>query len=161
VLGLGFIRLMATVGKAIGGGIPAAAYGLSAELADQLLGRADLDLVDMGGVGGTLAGNALSIAAVCATLAEVLTDQAFARMEQLAIRFAAGVESVVAEYGLPWSVTHLGARAEYRFADPAPRTGTEAAAAHDQELDDYLQRVRVPDERRSSRVTGAEARPDG
>lgn len=129
---------MVTVGKAIGGGIPAAAYGLSADLADELLGRPDLDLVDMGGVGGTLAGNALSIAAVCATLTDVLTDDAFARMDQLAIRFAAGVAEVIAEHALPWSVTRLGARAEYRFANPAPRTGTEAAAAHDQDLDDYL-----------------------
>jgi glutamate-1-semialdehyde 2,1-aminomutase len=127
-----------TIGKAIGGGIPAAAYGLSARLADRLLGREDLDLVDMGGVGGTLAGNALSIAAVCATLGEVLTDEAFARMHALAERFEAGVAEVIAKHQLPWSVTRLGARVEYRFADPAPRTGTEAAGVHDQELDDYL-----------------------
>ena len=68
------------IGKAIGGGIPAAAYGLSAELADRALSRADLDLVDMGGVGGTLAGNALSLAATRATLEHVLTDEAFGRM---------------------------------------------------------------------------------
>ncbi|HET9170583.1 MAG TPA: transaminase [Actinospica sp.] len=127
-----------TIGKAIGGGIPAGAYGLSAELADRLLGREDLDLVDMGGVGGTLAGNALSIAAVCATLGEVLTDKAFEHMHALAERFEAGVTEVIAAHDLPWSVTRLGARVEYRFADPAPRTGTEAAAVHDQELDDYL-----------------------
>ena len=127
-----------TIGKAIGGGIPAGAYGLSAELADRLLGRADLDLVDMGGVGGTLAGNALSIAAVCATLGEVLTDKAFDHMHALAERFEAGVAEVIAAHNLPWSVTRLGARVEYRFANPAPRTGTEAAAVHDQELDDYL-----------------------
>lgn len=127
-----------TIGKAIGGGIPAGAYGLSAELADRLLGREDLDLVDMGGVGGTLAGNALSIAAVCATLGEVLTDAAFAHMHALAERFENGVAEVIAEHALPWSVTRLGARVEYRFADPAPRTGSEAAAVHDQELDDYL-----------------------
>jgi glutamate-1-semialdehyde 2,1-aminomutase len=127
-----------TIGKAIGGGIPAGAYGLSAVLADRLLGRADLDLVDMGGVGGTLAGNALSIAAVCATLDEVLTDQAFDHMHGLAERFEAGVAEVIAAHKLPWSVTRLGARVEYRFANPAPRTGTEAAAVHDQELDDYL-----------------------
>ena len=59
---------------------PAGAYGLSAELADKLLGRADLDLVDMGGVGGTLAGNALSMAATRATLEHVLTDAAFDAM---------------------------------------------------------------------------------
>jgi glutamate-1-semialdehyde 2,1-aminomutase len=127
-----------TIGKAIGGGIPAGAYGLSAELADLLLGRADLDLVDMGGVGGTLAGSALSVAAVCATLGEVLTDEAFRHMHALAERFAAGVAEVIGKQALPWSVTRLGARVEYRFADPAPRTGTEAAAVHDQELDDYL-----------------------
>jgi glutamate-1-semialdehyde 2,1-aminomutase len=127
-----------TIGKAIGGGIPAGAYGLSADLADRLLGRADLDLIDMGGVGGTLAGNALSIAAVCATLGEVLTDKAFDHMHALAERFEAGVNEVIAAHNLPWSVTRLGARVEYRFANPAPRTGTEAAAVHDQELDDYL-----------------------
>jgi glutamate-1-semialdehyde 2,1-aminomutase len=129
---------MITIGKAIGGGIPAGAYGLSAQLADRLLSREDLDLVDMGGVGGTLAGNALSIAAVCATLGEVLTDEAFQHMHALAERFETGVAEVIAKHRLPWSVTRLGARVEYRFAAPAPRTGTEAARVHDQELDDYL-----------------------
>jgi glutamate-1-semialdehyde 2,1-aminomutase len=129
---------LVTIGKAIGGGVPAAAYGLSARLAERLLGRADLDLVDMGGVGGTLAGSPLSVAAVCATLGEVLTDEAFAHMAELAVQFEVGVAAAVARYALPWSVTRLGARVEYRFADPAPRTGTEAAAKHDQDLDDYL-----------------------
>jgi glutamate-1-semialdehyde 2,1-aminomutase len=129
---------MVTVGKAIGGGIPAAAFGLTAELADRLLGRRDLDLVDMGGVGGTLAGNPLSITAVCATLREVLRDEVFGEMSALAERFAAGVDSVISRHGLPWSVSRLGARAEYRFTSPAPRTGGEAAAAADPELDDYL-----------------------
>ncbi|MFD4574610.1 transaminase [Streptomyces sp. NPDC058417] len=127
-----------TIGKAIGGGIPTAAYGLSAELADRLLGRADLDLVDMGGVGGTLAGNALSVAAARATLEHVLTDAAFARMDTLSARFEAGVRAGVEAHGLPWSVSRLGARTEYRFADPAPRTGTEAEAAADPELEDFL-----------------------
>ncbi|MFJ6982768.1 MULTISPECIES: transaminase [unclassified Streptomyces] len=127
-----------TIGKAIGGGIPTAAYGLSAELADRLLGRADLDLVDMGGVGGTLAGNALSVAATRATLEHVLTDAAFARMDTLSARFEAGVRAGVEAHGLSWSVSRLGARTEYRFADPAPRTGTEAEAAADPELEDFL-----------------------
>ena len=80
---------LVTIGKAIGGGIPAAAYGLSADIADRLLARTDLDLIDMGGVGGTLAGNPLSVAAVCATLGEVLVDDAFDHMIALAERSAA------------------------------------------------------------------------
>jgi glutamate-1-semialdehyde 2,1-aminomutase len=86
---------LVTVGKAIGGGIPAAAYGLSAELAGRLLARSDLDLIDMGGVGGTLAGNPLSVTAVCATLREVLRDEVFGEMSALAQRFAAGVDAVL------------------------------------------------------------------
>lgn len=127
-----------TIGKAIGGGIPAGAYGLSADLADRLLGRADLDLVDMGGVGGTLAGNALSVAAMRATLEHVLTDRAFAHMAKLSERFAAGVQEGIDAHALPWTVSRLGARSEYRFASPAPRTGTESEAAGDPELEDFL-----------------------
>jgi glutamate-1-semialdehyde 2,1-aminomutase len=127
-----------TIGKAIGGGVPVGAYGLSAELADRLTGRADLDLIDMGGVGGTLAGNPVSMAATRATLAEVLTDAAFARMSETATAFATGVRKIVEGYRLPWSVAQLGARVEYRFASPAPRTGTESAAAADPGLEDFL-----------------------
>jgi glutamate-1-semialdehyde 2,1-aminomutase len=127
-----------TIGKAIGGGIPVGAYGLSEALADTLIGRSDLDLVDMGGVGGTLAGNALSIAATRATLFEVLTDDAFASMITTATAFAAGVSEIINQYDLPWSVSQLGARVEYRFTSPAPRTGTESAAHADADLEDYL-----------------------
>jgi glutamate-1-semialdehyde 2,1-aminomutase len=127
-----------TVGKAIGGGIPAAAYGLSDALADRLTRRDDLDLVDTGGVGGTLAGNALSMAAVRATLTEVLTDEAYAHMVARATRYTEGVRGTIDAYDLPWSVTQLGARAEFRFARPAPRTGTESARATDADLDDFF-----------------------
>ncbi|MEV5953962.1 transaminase [Streptomyces sp. NPDC051987] len=127
-----------TIGKAIGGGIPAGAYGLSADLAERLLARDDLDLVDMGGVGGTLAGNALSVAATRATLEHVLTDEAFDRMARLSARFETGVRDAVEAHGLPWSVSRLGARTEYRFAAPAPRNGTESEAVGDPELEDFL-----------------------
>jgi glutamate-1-semialdehyde 2,1-aminomutase len=127
-----------TIGKAIGGGIPVGAYGLSATLAEELIGRSDLDLVDMGGVGGTLAGNPVSMAATRATLEEVLTDAAFAGMIDTASAFAEGIRKIIGTYALPWSVSQLGARAEYRFADPPPRTGTESAARSDPGLDDFL-----------------------
>jgi len=89
-------------------------------------------------VGGTLAGNPLSIAATRATLEHVLTDEAFARMIDTATYFAAGVQSVIDRYSLPWSLSQLGARAEYRFANPAPRNGTESAASADGELEDLI-----------------------
>jgi len=126
------------IGKAIGGGIPTGAYGLSAELAARALSRTDLDLVDMGGVGGTLAGNPLSVAAMRATLEHVLTDEAFAGMIGTATVFVDGVASLITEHELPWAINQLGARGEYRFATPYPRNGTEAADSADGELEDYL-----------------------
>jgi glutamate-1-semialdehyde 2,1-aminomutase len=129
---------LVTVGKSIGGGVPAAAFGVSAEVAERVARRRDADLVDTGGVGGTLAGNALSVAAMRATLEHVLTDAAFAAMTALATRFTEGVEGVLEDRQLPWSAVQLGARTEYRFASPPPRDGGSSAAAGDDELDDYL-----------------------
>ena len=125
-----------TIGKAIAGGVPSGAFGVSAELAERIAAEEDADLVDTGGIGGTLAGNALSLAATRATLEHVLTDEAFDHMTARATRFAAGVSDAI--HGLPWSVAQLGARVEYRFASPPPRTGSESAAAGDRELEDYL-----------------------
>ena len=129
-----------TVGKALGGGIACGAYGLSAELWPKIESAvgAGADIVDVGGVGGTLAGNALSLAAMRATLDEVLTPEAFTTMIDLASRFTGGVNDVLDETGVPWSVAQLGCRSEYRFCAPAPRNGGEAAAAHDGELDEYM-----------------------
>ncbi len=92
----------------------------------------------MGGIGGTLAGNALSLTAVRATLAEVLTEEAFERMIALAKRFEAGVAESIAAHELPWQVTRLGCRAEYMFAPGRPRTGGEAAAGFDPGLEALL-----------------------
>jgi glutamate-1-semialdehyde 2,1-aminomutase len=125
-----------TIGKSIAGGIPIGAYGISAELASAIREDKQADIEDVGGVGGTLAGNALSLAAARATLEYVLTEDAFERMTDRATRFTDGVREVIAD--LPWSVAQLGARSEYRFASPPPRTGSESAAAADTELDDYL-----------------------
>lgn len=126
------------VGKSIGAGIASGAYGLTAALADRLLAHPDADLVDVGGVGGTLAGNALSVAAMRATLEHVLTDGAFEHMVALAETYTTGVQTAIDDAALPWSVTRLGARAEYRFTAPAPRDGSVSAAAEDPDLDEYL-----------------------
>jgi glutamate-1-semialdehyde 2,1-aminomutase len=127
-----------TIGKAIAGGIPVGAYGLDAGLADRIDALDDIDLIDTGGVGGTLAGNALSIDATRATLEYVLTEAGFESMIERASRYTAGVRDVIDRSGVEWSVAQLGARAEYRFARPAPTTGSASAAAGDAELEDYL-----------------------
>lgn len=126
------------IGKSIGGGVPSGAYGLTQEVADRISDHPEADLIDVGGVGGTLAGNALSTAAMRATLDEVLTEFAFDHMIDLATRFREGVEKVLADAEVPWSIAQLGARAEYRFVDPPPRTGSESAAAHDDDVEEYL-----------------------
>jgi glutamate-1-semialdehyde 2,1-aminomutase len=126
------------IGKSIGGGIPCGAYGISDDVARRVGAHPEADLVDVGGIGGTLAGNALSTAAMRATLEQVLTADAFAQMTDLATRFTAGVQGVLDTTGIGWSVAQLGARAEYRFTSPAPRNGTASAAAADDDLDEYL-----------------------
>lgn len=129
---------MLTVGKAIGSGIPTAVYGLSEETAKRISGTINKEGADVGGIGGTLAGNALSMAAMRATLEHVLTQEAFDRNINLAERFAAGVESVIKDNSLPWIVKRLGCRTEYWFSDKPPRNGGEAAAAVDHDLDRYM-----------------------
>ncbi len=126
------------IGKSIGGGVPTGAYGISADVAAAVGAHPEADLVDVGGVGGTLAGNALSVAAMRATLEHVLTPAAFEHMIGLGTRYTEGIRGAVARAGLPWSVTQLGARSEFRFTAPAPRTGSASAAAADDELDELL-----------------------
>ena len=128
-----------TIGKAIAGGIPAAAYGMTEEVADRVMAHhRTLETSDVGGIGGTLAGNALSLAATRATLEEVLTDAAFDHMIGVAERFEAGVNEVIAAHGMPWHATRLGCRVEYHFRASPPRNGSEAMAADDAMLSRYM-----------------------
>ncbi|MEO8745915.1 MAG: aspartate aminotransferase family protein [Candidatus Dormibacter sp.] len=123
-----------TVGKALAGGIPIGAYGMTEAVAQRIL---DAQMDDTGGIGGTLAGNVLSMAATRATLEHVLTEEAYARMIPLADSFAGGVEKVISSHRLPWHIVRLGARAEYAFSATPPRNGGESHAAADPQLDEY------------------------
>ena len=125
-------------GKPIAGGVPGAAYGFTAEVAQCILDRQNLEDCDTGGIGGTLAGNALSLAAMRATLQKVLTKEAFDRMIPMAERWTEGVAKGIADFELPWTVTRLGCRAEYLFASQTPTNGTEAHDAMDFELERFL-----------------------
>jgi glutamate-1-semialdehyde aminotransferase len=126
------------LGKSIGGGIPAGAYGMTREFALAVRESLELEDIDVGGVGGTLAGNALSLAGIRATLSEVLTPAAFESMIDRCTEWTAGVQDAIDEFDVPWQVTQLGARAEYSFRPTPPRDGAEAAAADDFELQQYL-----------------------
>jgi glutamate-1-semialdehyde 2,1-aminomutase len=129
---------MLIFGKAIGSGIPGATYGCTEEVAQRISARIHLEDCDVGGIGGTLAGNALSLAAMRATLEHVLTAQNFKSMVTLAVRFDDGVSDEIKKHGLPWNVQRLGCRAEYTFSPKPPRNGGESPAATDFELERFL-----------------------
>ena len=124
-----------TVGQSIGGGIACAAYGFTDDVAARIDASISREESDVGGIGGTLAANVLSLAAMRATLSEVLTEDAFARMIALGERFERGVQSSIDRHDLPWHVTRLGCRVEYLFRADRPRTGSDAAAGGDPLLD--------------------------
>jgi len=127
-----------TIGKTLGAGIPSAAYGVTQEVRRRIVEGTDPEVIDVGGTGGTLAGNALSLAAMRATLDRVMTDEAFDRMIALGERFETGVQDVISSRDLPWHVVRLGCRVEYLFRAEPARNGAEAAAGQDHELDPFL-----------------------
>jgi len=127
-----------TIGKPLASGVPVAAYGVNQEVADRVMEKILSDGTDENGLGGTLSGNALAVAAMRATLERVIIKEAFERMLPLAERFEKGVADVIDETGVPWHVTRLGVRIEYHFLPRAPRNGAEANAAKDAELERLL-----------------------
>ena len=129
---------MLTLGKPIAGGVPAAVYGFSEEVNQRFMAMLELEDADVGGIGGTLAGNALSVAAMRATLEQVLTPAAYEKTIGLGEYFEQGVSKVIQDWELPWIVKRLGGRVEYWFRTAPPRNGGEAAAAIDAELDRYM-----------------------
>jgi glutamate-1-semialdehyde 2,1-aminomutase len=127
-----------TIGKALAGGIPTGTFGMTHEIAVQIKKMVELSIIDLGGIGGTLAGNALSLAAMKATLTQVLTEANFKRMIELGNRWCDGIDAAIAEFDLDWHCNRLGARGEYVFKGKAPRTGKEAAESGDFELEQYI-----------------------
>jgi len=127
-----------TLGKPLAGGVPAAIYGFTEEVSQAFAERLAVDDADVSGIGGTLSGNALSIAAMRATLENVLTDEFYSKAIKLQEKFTEGIESVIKEFDLPWIVKHLGNRSEYWFSPTPPKNGGDANAAIDHELDRYM-----------------------
>ena len=118
------------VGKCVAGGVPAAAWGLSQAVADRFAAYDATRPPGHSGMGTTLSANPMQFAALVATLAEVATPAAFARMDRGAARLAAGLAAAIDRHGLNWHVVRVGARVEFICAPGPLRNGTEAAAAH-------------------------------
>ena len=129
---------MITLGKPIAGGIPAAAFGLSQELYEETIDNMLAGTTGVNGLGGTLSGNALTLAAMRATLEKVITTKAYNHMIPLAQKFNKGVARAIHNHGLPWHSVQLGTRVEYRFRATPPRNGAEAIAAKDPLLNKYV-----------------------
>jgi glutamate-1-semialdehyde 2,1-aminomutase len=118
------------VGKPIAGGVPASVWGFSAEVARRLDAVRAQTPPGHSGMGTTLSANALSLAAMRASLELVMTEAAYAHMERLADRLATGLQQAVDRHRLPWHVVRVGARVEFICAPGPLRNGTEAEAAH-------------------------------
>jgi glutamate-1-semialdehyde 2,1-aminomutase len=127
-----------TIGKALAAGIPVGTFGMTQAIADAIKQRVEIEKIDTGGIGGTLAGNILALAAMRATLTEVLTEANFAKMIELGDRWSDGVDAAIKEFDLDWHCNRLGARGEYIFKGKAPRTGKEAADSGDFALEQYI-----------------------
>ncbi len=127
-----------TVGKPLASGIPAAAYGFSEDVGHKADAAVQRPFADTGGIGGTLAANALSLAAMRATLEHVLTEEAYHHMIPLAEHFETEVKRIMETYALPWHVTRVGCRVEYLFREHPARNGSEAMAGQDAVLDPLI-----------------------
>ncbi|NWG74679.1 MAG: aminotransferase class III-fold pyridoxal phosphate-dependent enzyme [Rubrivivax sp.] len=125
------------VGKAVAGGLPCAVYGFTDAVAERMAAAKDAAPEGHSGIGTTLAANLLALAALRATLDEVMTAEAYERMLATAAGLEARLRDVIARRGLPWTVTRLGARMELQFCADTPRDAAQARAA----MDDALERA--------------------
>ncbi len=118
---------MVTIGKAVAGGLPMGAYGVSSGLAEELDAGRNV------ATGGTLFGNPLSAAAAKAALTQVLVPEAYAHTTALGTELADGISAAISSAGLPWTVIRFGPRSGQWYG-PAPRTGAQGYAGTDGEL---------------------------
>ena len=124
-----------TLGKSIAGGVPVSVYGFTHEVAakiNETFGKKGVS--DPMGISGTLSGNAFAIAAMRVTLEKVATQEAFQRMFAGQERLSDGLDAILEEHQIPWSLTRSGARCELQFMPTLPQNGTEAKEHFDWQL---------------------------
>jgi len=126
------------VGKPIAGGLPAAVFGFTEAVEAGMRRVDDTRPAGYSGIGTTLSGNMLQLAAIRACLEEVMTEAAYAHMLELSAVLADGLSAAIAARALPWTVTRLGARAEIVFSPVPLADGAAAARSIDHDLEGAL-----------------------
>jgi len=126
------------IGKSIGGGVPCAVYGFTAQISARMEALNNARPAGHSGIGTTLSANALAISAMHAMLGQVITRKAYDHMLAMADRLVSGLRQVIEAHGLPWHVSHVGARVEFVCAAQPPRNGNEARAAMDHDLESAI-----------------------
>ena len=122
---------MLVIGKAIAGGVPAAVWGATADVAARMDAAQARIGAGQSGIGTTLSGNALAMRAMHAMLTRVMTTEAYAAMLDGAHRLVDGLRAMIARRDMPWSVVHVGARAELIFAPEPPGNAAAMRAGLD------------------------------
>ncbi|SEO11801.1 glutamate-1-semialdehyde 2,1-aminomutase [Gemmobacter aquatilis] len=129
---------MFVVGKCVAGGLPTAVWGMRAEVAARFAAYNEARPAGHSGMGTTLSANPLQFACLKANLAEVMTAKAYAHMEKGAERLSTGLRKVIEKHRAPWHVVRVGARVEFICAPGPLKNGTEAATAHQPEIEAAL-----------------------
>ena len=127
-----------TLGKSAGGGVPVAVFGFSEETKTKIDGILDTSGPGIYAVGGTLSGNALSMAALKVTMEQLMTEDAFAKMSEVAEAIESGIIKCIRKHEMDWYTVRLGACVGYGFQSEPPRNGGEALSEADDDLDTLL-----------------------
>ncbi|MFN3281493.1 MAG: aspartate aminotransferase family protein [Tabrizicola sp.] len=123
------------VGKCVAGGMPTAVWGLTDETAKRYEEADARREPGRTGMGTTLSANPMQFACLVATLSEVMTPENYAHMEKLAERLSAGLRKAIERHSAPWHVVRVGARVEFICAPGPLNNGTEAALAHQPQVE--------------------------
>jgi glutamate-1-semialdehyde 2,1-aminomutase len=126
------------VGKPIAGGLPAAAYGFSEAMAARMKAAKDTAPAGHSGIGTTLSGNMMTLAAIHATLTEVATEEAYKHMLTLAASLEQQLSAAIKIKNLPWNITRLGARLELQFCEISPTNAQQARDAQNDTIESAI-----------------------
>jgi glutamate-1-semialdehyde 2,1-aminomutase len=126
------------VGKPIAGGLPAAAYGFSTEMASRMQAAKDAAVPGHSGIGTTLSGNMMTLAAIHANLTETATESAYTHILALARLLEHQLTAAINAHKLPWNITRLGARLELQFCAVSPKNAQQAREAQNDTIESAI-----------------------